>query len=353
MNTARSSSIRLLHYLKSSGARVAQASLLRSTKIPTHGVSSGATIYPLHASGAVAAQLPPRARSAPSPLCATGPRSRLTAPLGQRRTLTTGKPEQDDRSPTRPTCGKPWGRGRHRMICKGCWKDLITRSCVCASNNPRLPIAARPPHSLAARVTRAFAAAGHTITAASANTHQRTRQAACPSPPCARHRRAVPNTVGHGARSHVFASFHAVLWRPMPIWEDHGKAVEGIYARALSRPLTVLEGKTRARYQASNRRRNVDCRRNAGIGPDHPSGSRGGGGEFRARRILDVVSSFRGPLSQNSGAPVLKKLGRPVKPAALTQGSHRIRQTDLAASRAASEPEPAPAAISESRGISP
>ena len=35
------------------------------------------------------AQRPSRARSAPIPLCATGQRSRLTAPLGQRRTLTT------------------------------------------------------------------------------------------------------------------------------------------------------------------------------------------------------------------------------------------------------------------------
>jgi hypothetical protein len=35
------------------------------------------------------AMLLPRARSAPNPLCAIGPRSRLTAPLGQKRTLVT------------------------------------------------------------------------------------------------------------------------------------------------------------------------------------------------------------------------------------------------------------------------
>ena len=35
------------------------------------------------------AMLLPRARSAPNPLCAIGQRSRLTAPLGQSRTLTT------------------------------------------------------------------------------------------------------------------------------------------------------------------------------------------------------------------------------------------------------------------------
>jgi hypothetical protein len=36
-----------------------------------------------------------RARSAPNPLCAIGPRSRLTAPLGQKRTLTTTQAQQD------------------------------------------------------------------------------------------------------------------------------------------------------------------------------------------------------------------------------------------------------------------
>jgi hypothetical protein len=35
------------------------------------------------------AMLLPRARSAPNPLCAIGPRSRLPAPLGQKRTLIT------------------------------------------------------------------------------------------------------------------------------------------------------------------------------------------------------------------------------------------------------------------------
>jgi hypothetical protein len=36
-----------------------------------------------------------RARSAPNPLCAIGQRSRLTAPLGQKRTLTTTQTRQD------------------------------------------------------------------------------------------------------------------------------------------------------------------------------------------------------------------------------------------------------------------
>jgi hypothetical protein len=213
-------------------------------------------------------------------------------------------------------------------------------------------IAARTPRRLAARVTRAIADLDHTNTAARTNTHQRTRQAAYPSPPCAQDRRSASLTAGRTARSCVFASFHAVLWRPMPIWEDHGKPVEGIYARALSRPLTVLDRVRREREpgeQPGRQRRNVRSPRNAWDDPDHLSKPRGGGGDSAAHRYIDILPDFRGPVSENLGGPVLKISDRPVKSPALTQGSVRIRQIGSATISVAFGAEPAPAAISESR----
>jgi hypothetical protein len=109
-----------------------------------------------------------------------------------------------------------------------------------------------------------------------------------------------------------------------------------IYARALSRPLTVLDRVRREREPGDRpgQRRNVNTARNAGIGPDHPLDRGGVGGEWRG--------------------PVLKFSDRLVKPAALTHGSPRIRQIGWAASRAASEPKTAPATLPESRrGVLP
>jgi hypothetical protein len=52
-----------------------------------------------------------------------------------------------------------------------------------------------------------------------------------------------------------------------------------------------------------------------------------------ARRYIDLSSNFRGPSFQNLAAACSEKVGWPVKPAALTQGSFRVRQIALAASR--------------------
>jgi hypothetical protein len=129
-----------------------------------------------------------------------------------------------------------------------------------------------------------------------------------------------------------------------------------IYARALSRPLTVLDRVRREREPGDRpgQRRNVNTARNAGIGPDHPLDRGGVGGEFRARRYIDLLPEFCGPVSQKWRGPVLKFSDRLVKPAALTHGSPRIRQIGWAASRAASEPKTAPATLPESRrGVLP
>jgi hypothetical protein len=50
-----------------------------------------------------------------------------------------------------------------------------------------------------------------------------------------------------------------------------------------------------------------------------------------AGATIDVIAVFRGPVSGILGGLFPEKVGSPIKPAALTQGSVRIRQTDLAA----------------------
>ena len=111
-----------------------------------------------------------------------------------------------------------------------------------------------------------------------------------------------------------------------------------IYARALSRPLALLEASAPAR--APGQRRNVEAGEKRREGPDHLSKSRGGGGDSAARPIIDLLSRYSVALFQNLGGRVSKNLGRRVKSPALTQGSRRIRQIGLAATPWPPEPNP-------------
>jgi hypothetical protein len=89
--------------------------------------------------------------------------------------------EQDRRSPARLTCGRGrpntlavdirWGRNRPLF-----WRG---KRGLLVSNNPRLPIAARTPRSLAGESKDSGAEIGCTRTAAPFPTHQRARQAVC------------------------------------------------------------------------------------------------------------------------------------------------------------------------------
>jgi hypothetical protein len=58
-----------------------------------------------------------------------------------------------------------------------------------------------------------------------------------------------------------------------------------------------------------------------------------GGGNLATRPIIDVDSPFRGPAVKNLAAACSEKVGRPVKPAALTQRRCVIGQIALASTR--------------------
>jgi hypothetical protein len=321
------------------------------TNTPTNGLCSNPPYPPVRwkVSRAHSTRLPTRAALVLR-LCRNPPdrpdRPKRESPVQHRQAIA----EQDDRSPNRLTC---------ETGCKneGCI-ELIIRSCVLASNNPRLPIAARPPRSPASESRDSFAGIDHTKTAGSAKTHQRTRQGLCGIGGHVRlsstNRLSLASATG--GHSIVRTPLRALTFAPLSAKSTvqiHGAGrSKGIYARALSRPLALLDRVRRDREaRPARQRRSVDFRRNIAGGQPLFSKRGGVGGKTGDHRYINILPVFRGPLSQNSGAPVLKKFGPPVKPAALTQGSVRIRQIGLAAIWVAPGVEPTPAAISESRGM--
>jgi hypothetical protein len=119
--------------------------------------------------------------------------------------------------------------------------------------------------------------------------------------------------------------------------QNHGAKPrsEHLYARALSRPLALLEGKTRARpgdRTVAKPKPQARWKPNSLLGRGKKT--RGWVGVARNSgepAIIDVTLLHSAVLFQNLGGPSLKNPGRPEKPSSLTQGSHRIRQIELAA----------------------
>lgn len=176
---------------------------------------------------------------------------------------------------------------------------------ICIVDNLRRAfrtITARPPHSLAARVIqRVFVLARYRGPAGS-RTNPRPSYGLCGRliVPCASQRSGKPvcpshNPLRHNKTQHCH-----------PLSDDH----KDIYARALSRPLTVLDRVRREREPGDRpgRRRNVETRRN--IAGDRPPVFQieGGEGDFSSRRYIDLLTCFRGPLSQNPGRLAQKSL---------------------------------------------
>jgi hypothetical protein len=269
--------ISLLHYLKPSGAVVAQSGLLRSTKFPTHGVSSGATILPPLGSGAVVAQFPSRARSAPNPLPAIGQRSRLPATLGQSRKadrppesldmIGNSQPiaeQQDDRSPAQQMFGKGRRNSPHHRLMR---VHKRNRQIINAAATVQLQRQGRRLVSTA--VFRQSAPRP-------SPDHQRESASAFSRLPGIRDHRAAERIHGLPAGFAAGITFpcasrslirrdrtpHNPLWRNETHPCHHlSKDQKDIYARALSRPLTLLEAVEPARE--ARRRRNVEGGRNA------------------------------------------------------------------------------------------
>jgi hypothetical protein len=138
----------------------------------------------------------------------------------------------------------------------------------------------------------------------------------------------------------VFAGLFAFVGLIIRRWEWHGKAkplAEGaLHARAilLVPTLEVRKACEPARGNQANRSEMwidgaiygiADHRRGDGWGVGPTSGS---------LWIIDLSTQFRGGFSQNIfGRFCPENVERPLKPAALTQGSRRIRQIGLAATR--------------------
>jgi hypothetical protein len=127
------------------------------------------------------------------------------------------------------------------------WMKLGSPLRVLIFNVEPRTIALGRPCRLAARAVGSFAALDRTNMAGTQRTHQRTRQAACPSPLHTQCRRPASHTAGRNARSPIFAAFPAssrhltcALGRPWEGWKD-------IYARVANYNLTMLRTVSPAR----------------------------------------------------------------------------------------------------------
>jgi hypothetical protein len=112
---------------------------------------------------------------------------------------------------------------------------------------------------------------------------------------------------------------------------------EGVSARALSRPLTLLEGKTRTRgtepgAERRAKRSTSEMTGNAGIDRQNTRVWVGWGQNLLGTLIIDVVSHYSTALSKILGGLGLE-VGWPVKPAVLTQRACGIRQIAQPATR--------------------
>jgi hypothetical protein len=158
---------------------------------------------------------------------------------------------------------------------------------------------------------------------------------------------AVSITAGRIARSPVFAGFHAssrrlicALGRP---WEGR----KDIYARGLPHSKSFLgsNGAHQARAALAKRGHR---QRYAGFRPSDPGWVPGG-----RKTEAPAVDRRASPISRigfrKSGRACSEKVGRPVNPPPVTQGSGWIRQIALTATHLAQNRKHAPAANSESR----
>ena len=144
-----------------------------------------------------------------------------------------------------------------------------------------------------------------TDTAARLQTHQRASSSICIAP------RASRSPLTWACTSHI------PLYRDEMHQHCHLSADQkGLYGRSEA---TVREVVARARHQASNLWRNVDRWRSVGIGPDHLSKSRGGGGRSAARPIIYLLPEFRGRFFPKYEGLVKIAAAWPAKLAALTQ----------------------------------
>jgi hypothetical protein len=188
--------------------------------------------------------------------------------------------------------------------------DLITGSCAFRSAIRKLSTALQiptlrdggqinstQPPRFAVRVVDSFAGIERAETSANARTHQRARQPACPSPPCAQRRRSVSATAGRGALLPVFAgvtgAFRALIRQLGRPWERRrryftlvcdvrpldGQSWDGLdradrtelHARAILPVLTLEVRKARAWNTArargpGQRQGNAELREMPGIG---------------------------------------------------------------------------------------
>jgi hypothetical protein len=182
-----------------------------------------------------------------------------------------------------------WNRPRHAVMR------------VDIQQPPFPTIAARTALSLAERVRDSFLRSGCTKTAGRAPTHQWLSYGLCAAsvvPPASRpliKRDCTP---------------HNPLWDNQMCCLHHlSDDQKGIYARALSRPLALLEGKARARHQASNRWRNVDCEAFIGIGGSKDPLGMPGGRNLLGRQIIDLSSRYNSSLSEILGRRCPEKAG--------------------------------------------
>jgi hypothetical protein len=106
---------------------------------------------------------------------------------------------------------------------------------------------------------------------------------------------------------------------------------ERVFARALSRPSALLEGKTRARQRSAKRktRRSNDPTFHGAA--DKQPGVGGGGTGTKTPGGIPTSLPATAARSPKFGRPWSGKVGWPVKPAALTQRACWIRQIALAA----------------------
>jgi hypothetical protein len=248
--------------------------------------------------------------------------------------------KQHDRSPARLTCGRGcnWGRldsphHPHESVANRN-RQIINASTAEQLSGKRQIKSTRPP-DLAERVRRSFAEIGRTKTVGSARTHQRTRQRLCGPYSNATAATDPADTVQTRHPATCVKAWNAAISAPRPHdRKSHAGRSKGIYARVANQAFHSVEAVEACEpEQQPGQRRNLRFGEMPEIGRQTTRRGGGVGGKNREPAIIDLSSPFRAALFQNLGGPSLKNLGRPEKPSALTQGSHRIRQIELAAIR--------------------
>jgi len=146
--------------------------------------------------------------------------------------------------------------------------------------------------------------------------------------PCASQQSRTPDCPPHNPLR------HNKTHRRHHLSDDH----KDLYARAISKPLALLDRVRRARspgdQTVAKPKPQTQWKPNSLLGRGKKT--RGSGGvppNSGEPAIIDVILQHIAALFENLGGPSLKNLGRPEKPSTLTQGSHRIRQIELAATR--------------------